>query len=168
MAREAVEVAKQRDRARLGLGVGPVAWMDRKYDDRGFIRKEPAANRVQPAKGAVKVGRHSRALFMGHWSDSYPSGTSAVVATAAMAHVGEAAGATLGDVSEATLSWGLALTEFLSGVTWSTGFQMALVAFIGGVWVGYIVLLKYFMARPTSGSTNYTSVDPKYEIKESM
>ena len=66
-----------------------------------------------------------------------PSGAAAAIATASMAQLSDSAEVARGVVPETTLSWGLAFAEFLSGVKWSTAFNMAAVAFLVGVLVEY-------------------------------
>ena len=77
-------------------------------------RKEPAAIRALPAKGAGKTGRHSRALFPSNLANGYTPAASTVVATPALGQIRGAASATIGEVSEMTISWGLLVAEFLS------------------------------------------------------
>ena len=145
-------------------GVSPysVAWLQSKIaaDDLSrypcskvaWLNARPSASRAKPAKGQGKAGRHSRALFQGHWSrDGYPPLAAGLFTATAMTHLGDGAGAVVEPNLEAAMSWGLIVSNFLSGVSWGTALLMTLVAFLGGVVVGYVVVPYYFQRRSTAG-----------------
>ena len=129
-----------------------VAWLNARPSAQGVPPGYVYPEREVPtAKGKGKMGRHSRALFPNEYAQGYPPAAIGLVTAVSMSQFKNAAGAAAGETSEAALSWGLAIANFLSGVSWSTALLMSLIAFLSGVLVGWLILAPYLQKRPLMG-----------------
>ena len=152
-----------------------VAWLNARPSAQGVPPGYVYPEREVPTdKGKGKMGRHSRALFPNEYANGYPPAAIGLVTAVSMSQFKNAAGAAAGETSEAALSWGLAIANFLSGVSWGTAVLMSLIAFLSGVLVGWKILAPYLQKSPSSekgkgkgkGKAKVAEMAPKPQMSE--